>query len=49
LAAASDIVAALQDYQARFNIAFAKAQPAGARSLEDKAPHKGVTEHVFVH
>jgi 2-polyprenyl-6-methoxyphenol hydroxylase-like FAD-dependent oxidoreductase len=34
LAAASDIVAALQDYQARFNLAFAKAQPAGARSLE---------------
>jgi hypothetical protein len=26
--------AALQDYQARFNIAFAKAQPAGACSLE---------------
>jgi hypothetical protein len=34
LAAASDIVAALQDYQARFNLAFAKAKPAGARSLE---------------
>ena len=34
LAAASDIVAELQDYQTRFNIAFAKAQSAGARSLE---------------